>query len=128
MENHLAAIEEQKTVPFANDLRTLINNFPEIPTIDESKLLEEIQAESLDVKPTAENSVLHQIENVSSWITSLSNFNFGSTKVVSEIKEYQSLIANNVLFGILSFFKECKSGFIDSLINSILRAISKCFK
>ena len=43
LENHLAAIEDQKTVPFANDLRTLINNFPEIPTIDETKLLEEIQ-------------------------------------------------------------------------------------
>ena len=77
LKNHLAAIEDQKTVPFANDLRTLINYFPEIPTIDESKLLEEIQPKSFDIKPTAENSILHQIEIVSDWITSLSHFDFG---------------------------------------------------
>lgn len=110
LENHLAAIEDQKTVPFADDLRTLINNFPEIPTIDESKLLEEIQPKSFDIKPTAENSILHQIEIVSDWITSVSCFDFGKkSKLNTEIKEYQSLIANDViLFGIFSFFKECK--------------------
>lgn len=103
LENLLEIIEEQKKEPFSNDLRNLINTFPEIPTIDAEKLLLEIESESKNT----ENNILSKIETFHTWLKAFEDLKLG--KKTDIIKEYQeSIINDKILLGSISFLQEYK--------------------